>query len=83
MLLADPGYRLGMREEAKPTPTDEEIAAAETTAPDHHHTGPSEHGSLARHLREDHGLDATENLSDATLEGLHDRVHHERHASEH
>lgn len=62
---------------------EETIEEAEHRPGDHHHDGPSFRGSLAPHLRDAHGLDAPDSMSDATLEGLHDRVHHERHASEH
>lgn len=71
-----------MRGDDTAAPADEDIAAAERTATAHHHDGPSEHGSLAPHLRDAHGLDAPDSMSDSTLEGLHDRVHQERHASE-
>jgi hypothetical protein len=71
-----------MRDDDLSTPADEEIRAAEQTAPDHHHDGPSYHGSLAEHLRGAHGVEASDSLSDATLEGLHDRIYHRRHASE-
>ncbi len=60
-----------------------EITAAERRPADHSHAGVSPHdGTLAGHLREVHRVDVPDGMSAATQEGLHDRVHAERHAAD-
>jgi hypothetical protein len=59
-----------------------EIAAAEERPPHHDH-GAFDAAALLEHLRSLHRLDAPEHLSRSTLEGLHDRLHHETDAAGH
>jgi hypothetical protein len=57
---------------------EEAIEVAEDMPVDHSHDGlGDEADSLLAHLRSDHDLDAPAHLSSATLNGLHDRLHHE------
>ena len=60
-----------------------QIEAAERRPADHSHAGvdPAE-GGLADHLRSAHGVEVPAGMSAATQEGLHDRVHAERHAAD-
>jgi hypothetical protein len=61
---------------------DEEIEAAERAAPEHDHDGISgEDGTLLEHLQSCHELDAPDDLSAGTLQGLHDRLHEETDAA--
>lgn len=62
---------------------DEKIASAEEIPSDHDHTGVlAEDGTLISHLRGAHGFDAPARLSPTTLDGLHDRLHHETKATD-
>ena len=65
-------------------PPDElEQAEAAQPAPDHPHGGiTAEDGTLAEHLGTAHALDVEDDLSPATQEGLHDRMHHESKAAD-
>jgi hypothetical protein len=57
---------------------EEAIEAAEVRSVDHSHDGLGEDAeSLLTHLRSDHDLEAPAHLSSSTLNGLHDRLHHE------
>lgn len=53
-----------------------EIEAAEERPAAHRHGSFDDEG-LLDHLRRAHRLDAPEHLSRATLDGIHDRIHHE------
>jgi hypothetical protein len=57
-----------------------EIEEAEGRSAAHKH-GPLDDDALLAHLRSPHGLDAPDQLSRSTLEGLHDRLHHETDAA--
>jgi hypothetical protein len=57
-----------------------EIEAAEERPAPHRHDALDDDGLLA-HLKSLHGLDAPEHLSGQTLEGVHDRLHHETDAA--
>jgi hypothetical protein len=57
-----------------------EIELAEERPAAHEH-GPLDDDALLAHLRSPHGLDAPDELSRSTLEGLHDRLHHETDAA--
>ena len=63
---------------------DDEIEAAEDRPARHRHDAldDADDDALRAHLQSPHGLDAPEHLSGATLEGLHDRLHHETDAAE-
>jgi hypothetical protein len=60
---------------------EDEIEAAETRPAAHDHGALDDEAFLA-HLQSPHGLDAPDHLSRATLEGLHDRLHHESDAAD-
>jgi hypothetical protein len=62
---------------------EEEIEAAERAAPpEHDHDGISaDDDTLLEHLQACHDLDAPEDLSGGTLQGLHDRLHEETDAA--
>ena len=61
---------------------EEEIEQAETTGSvDHVHVGIDDDDGLLTHLRMVHQLD-TPDLSESTLQGLHDRLHGETDAAE-
>ncbi len=66
-------------------PPDElEQAEAIQPAGDHPHEGiTAEDGTLAEHLGAAHALDVEDDLSAATQEGLHDRLHRESKAADH
>ena len=57
--------------------TEEQIEEAESDAPGgHSHDGVTAvDGTLAAHLVAVHGLDVSPDVSPATAEGLHDRLH--------
>jgi hypothetical protein len=57
-----------------------ERAEERPAAHDHGSLGDDDDALLA-HLRSGHGLDSPDHLSRTTLEGLHDRVHHETDAA--
>ena len=57
-----------------------EIERAEEQPAAHEH-GPMDDDALLAHLHSPHGLDTPEHLSRQTLEGLHDRLHHETDAA--
>ena len=57
-----------------------EIEAAEERPAPHHHEAFDDEG-LLEHLQSLHGLDTPEHLSRPTLEGVHDRLHHETDAA--
>jgi hypothetical protein len=57
-----------------------EIEAAEERPAPHRHDALDDEG-LSAHLQALHGLDVPEHLSRPTLEGLHDRLHHETDAT--
>ena len=57
---------------------EETIEVAEHISVDHCHDGlGDDNDRLLAHLRSDHDLAAPVHLSSATLDGLHDRLHHE------
>lgn len=58
-----------------------EIEAAEHRASEHGHDDVDAAG-LADHVRTVHQLDVPEHLSASTVEGLHDRVHHQADAAD-
>ena len=60
---------------------EDQIQAAEDVPASHHH-GDFDDEALQAHLRSPHGLDTPDHLSRATLEGLHDRLHHESDAAD-
>lgn len=54
------------------------IEVAEATSGDHPHDGVGDDADgLRAHLGSEHALDAPAHLSGSTLQGLHDRLHHE------
>ena len=61
---------------------EEEIEEAEERPAAHGHGGLDDEEALVAHLRQPHGLDAPDDLSRQTLEGLHDRLHHESDAAD-
>jgi len=62
---------------------EEEIEEAEERPAVHGHGGlDDDEEALLSHLRQPHGLDTPDDLSRQTLEGLHDRLHHERDAAD-
>ena len=61
---------------------EEEIEVAEERTVGHHHPTFNDDDALRVHLQSPHGLDAPEQLSRTTLEGLHDRLHEETDAAE-
>ena len=60
---------------------EDEIQAAEDPPAAHHHGDFDDEAFLA-HLQSSHRLDAPDHLSRPTLEGLHDRLHHESDAAD-
>ena len=63
-------------------PEDEiEEAEERPAAHDHALLDDDDDDALLAHLRSAHGLDSPEHLSRTTLQGLHDRVHHETDAA--
>jgi hypothetical protein len=55
---------------------EEAIETAEESPSAHDHDD-VQTTDMAHHLTEEHGLEAPEHLSESTLDGLHDRLHHE------
>ena len=60
---------------------EDEIEAAEKQQIPHPHDALEDDEALLAHLQSPHGLDAPEHLSRTTLDGLHDRLHHEADAA--
>jgi hypothetical protein len=61
---------------------EEEIEQAEEQPSAHDHGSlDDDDDTLLAHLRAAHGLDTPDHLSRTTLDGLHDRVHHETDAA--
>ena len=62
-------------------PEDEIERAEERPAAHDHAALGDDDDALLAHLRSAHGLDTPDHLSRTTVEGLHDRVHHETDAT--
>ena len=62
-------------------PEDEIERAEERPAAHDHASLNDDDDALLGHLRSAHGLDTPDHLSRTTLDGLHDRVHHETDAA--
>jgi hypothetical protein len=61
---------------------EDEIEEAEDRPVAHDHRSlDDDDDALLGHLRSAHGLDSPDHLSRTTLDGLHDRVHHETDAA--
>jgi hypothetical protein len=69
---------LGVKEPGELPEAD--IERAEKRPLTHEH-GDMDDDALVAHLRSPHGLDVPEGLSPTTVEGLHDRLHHETDAA--
>jgi hypothetical protein len=67
--------------ESEELPEDEIERAEERPAAHDHASLDDDDDALLAHLRLAHGLDTPDHLSRTTLEGLHDRVHHETDAA--
>lgn len=59
-----------------------EVAEAVGSTTHSHESVAAADGTLTEHLRRDHALDPPATVSPSTLEGLHDRLHDQRHASD-
>lgn len=59
-----------------------EVAEAVGSTTHSHELVSSENATLTEHLRREHALDPPATASRSTLEGLHDRLHDQRHASD-
>lgn len=59
-----------------------EVAEALGSTGHSHELVSSQDGTLFEHLHRDHALDPPATVSPSTLEGLHDRLHEESHASD-
>lgn len=59
-----------------------EVAEAAGSTGHSHELVSSEDDTLIEHLRRDHALDPPPTLSPSTLDGLHDRLHDESHATD-